>query len=244
MILSGHARDWSKGFDVARTATLYIGVTEIADLLKATHSSVATTSAPRDPSTQLCNLTFTDAAPLPLMPSSLVTEYGPVVDATFGYVDDYPIGMLFAGGVLKADSGKSMSVKLTLDYGAAGVALTTIAPTLGAFLDGTFASTVSYRVVADGVDAIAQTSVVPSGQTLSLAINKTVKILEIIITVTNGGVVFSNLLPNTSTKQAGDPVAPFKGLLLDAWGGNVIKFPSLAIVYGTIVGGVAVEPVF
>ncbi len=66
-------------------------------------------------------------------------------------------------------------------YGAAGVALTTIAPTLGAFLDGTFASSVSYRVVADGVDAIAQTSVVPSGQTLSLAINKTVKILEIII---------------------------------------------------------------
>ncbi len=50
MILSGHARDWSKGFDVARTATLYIGVTEIADLLKATHSSVATT-APSDPST-------------------------------------------------------------------------------------------------------------------------------------------------------------------------------------------------
>lgn len=244
MILSGNARDWSKGFDVARTSILYHGATEIADLLKATHFSTATTRAPSDPSKQLCDLLFTDAAPLPLMPTSLVTEHDPIAEASSGYVDDYPIGMLFSGGVIKSNAGQSKSVKLVLDYGAVGVALTTINPTLAAFLDGVFAASFSYSVIADGVTVVATTSVTPSGQTLALAVNKTVKVLEIVMSVTNGGIMISNLLPNTGTKQAGDPVAPYKGILLDAWGGNVIKFPSLVVVYGTIVGGVTVEPVF
>lgn len=244
MLLSGHARDWSKGFDVARSSMLYHGVTEIADLLKATHFSTCTTAAPDVPATQLCNLKFSVASPLPLLPKTFNAIADPVAGATFGYIDEAPLAMLFAGAIVKADSAAQKSVRLVLDYGAVGVALTTITPVIGAFLDGTFASSLTYKVVADGVDAVANTTVTPSGQTLTITLNKTVKVLEIILTVTNGGLLLSKWLPNTSTLQTGNPVAPYKGLLLDPWGGNVLKIPALNIVYGNIVGSMTVEPVF
>lgn len=243
MLLSGHARDWSKGFDVARSAMLYHGVTEIADLLKATHYSNVTTAAPDVPATQLCNLKFTPAAPLPVMPKTFNAMPDAVAGSTFGYIDDSPIAMLFAGAVIKADATAQKSVKLVLDYGATGVALTTITPVIGAFLDGSYATALSYRVLADSVEVIPTTSVTPSGQTLTITLNKTVKVLEIILNVTSGGLLLSKWLPNAPL-QSGNPVSPYKGLILDPWGGNILKIPSLVVVYGNVVGSMTVEPVF
>lgn len=245
-ILSGHARDWSKGFDVERSSILYEGASDITQLFRATHWADATTKAADDPTIQLCRLKFSALRPLPLMPTMLDVFPNEEPDSAYGTVDEYPITMFFAGGLLTAQEGKKKSVRLRLNYGMNGRALTTIAPKYAAIPDILLATGATYKVVADGVTVVDTTSLTPAaaGATLSVAVNRTVKILDIILTVTNGGIMWANWLPSTNPMNAPIPIQPFSGIVLDPWGGNIIKFLSLAVVYDTLIGAVTIEPKF
>ena len=245
-ILSGHARDWSKGFDVERPAILYEGAEDISHIFRATHWAQVTTKAADDPTIQLCRLKFGALRPLPLMPTMLDVFENEEPDAVYGFVDELPVMMLLAGALLVAQAGKKKSVRLRLNYGMNGQQLTTIAPKFSALPDATYATSATYKVIADGVTVVNTTTVTPTaaGGSVSVAINKLVKVLDIVLTVTDGGLVWSDWLANTNPMNAAKPVPPFSGIVFDAWGGNIIKFPSLAVVYDTLVGAVTVEPRF
>lgn len=245
-ILSGHARDWSKGFDVERPAILYEGAADISQIFRATHWAQATTKAADDPTIQLCRLKFGALRPLPLMPTMLDVFENEEPDAVYGFVDELPVMLLLAGAMLVAQAGKTKSVRLRLNYGMNGRTLTTIAPKYAPLPDASFASSATYKVIADGVTVVDTTNITPTaaGGTLSITVNKLVKVLDIVLTVTGGGLVWSDWLAQTNPMNAAKPVQPFSGILFDSWGGNIIKFPSLAVVYDTLVGAVTVEPRF
>lgn len=245
-ILSGHARDWSKGFDVERPAILYEGAADISQIFRATHWAQVTTKAADDPTIQLCRLKFGALRPLPLMPTMLDVFENEEPDAVYGFVDELPVLMLLAGAILVAQSGKKKSVRLRLNYGMNGQQLTTIAPKFAPLPDATYATSATYKVIADGVTVVDTTAITPTaaGGSVSVTVNKLVKVLDIVLTVTGGGLVWSDWLANTNPMNAPKPVQPFSGIVFDAWGGNIIKFPSLAVVYDTLVGAVTVEPRF
>lgn len=245
-ILSGHARDWSKGFDVERPAILYEGAADLSQIFRATHWAQVTTKAADDPTIQLCRLKFGALRPLPLMPTMLDVFENEEPDSAYGFVDEIPVLMLLAGAMLVAQAGKKKSVRLRLNYGMNGQQLTTIAPKFAPLPDATYAASATYKVIADGVTVVDTTAITPTsaGGAVSVTVNKLVKVLDIVLTVTGGGLVWSDWLANTNPMNAVKPVQPFSGIVFDAWGGNIIKFPSLAVVYDTLVGAVTVEPRF
>lgn len=236
-ILSGNPVTWSKAFDVARSSELFLGCinTSTAEMLKATHRVAANTAAPEDAATQLCSIQFGTPTALPKMPNGFSYTPDTVSGYTAGVLDSLPIAMLFSGGML---SGKK-SVTLNLSY-TGGVALTTIAPSvLPDPVSGAYPSKVGYKVVADGV-TIVDTSITPTAAALSVALNRTVTNLAITLSSDDGACLWRNWLPTSSVMQSAE--LPNFGVLLDAWGGNIIPLTTLVISFGTFISPVLVSP--
>jgi hypothetical protein len=112
MILSGHLKDWSIGYNTSVvTATLYLGATSIKDLYKASHKATAYIGPPVS-SSNLYGISFDEIKALPVPPLSFT-----VVSQTTGsgqYYDSDLQPILFSGAILGATAAASPAV-LTLD---------------------------------------------------------------------------------------------------------------------------------
>lgn len=155
----------------------------------------------------LCRLKFGALRPLPLMPTMLDVFENEEPDAVYGFVDELPVMIKHCGRTTGGADGKNQPVRLRLNYGMNGQTMTTIAPKFSALPDATYATSATYKVIADGVTVVNTTTITPTaaGGSVSVAINKLVKVLDIVLTVTGGGLVWSDWLANTNPMNAAKP---------------------------------------
>lgn len=220
MQLSTPSSSWHAPKSSLSKARLYLGVTSIADLNKATHVCEAVLAPSIN--SKSASIAFSKAAALPTVPKT-VTLTG--ANAVF---EDIPHAYLLSGGRVRLDSDTTLGLRLDYDTNV-------IIDSVSIQADWRFPYTqhMTISVVCGAysstVTRLAQDVVFPK----KFAVAQTSNTLQVTIAAPAGELTLIDLLPS-ATAQTAEP--PTYGLLIDTVTGSVLALSGLTYFNSTPYG--------